>query len=72
MCNKAKYPTREEAKADARLIHVQRKRFSRKTCHSAKSGRKLHPYWCRYCGFWHLTSQRPRRKKAVDSAVSND
>ena len=50
MCNKIYYLTRKEARAQAR-------RFK------SLAGRDQHPYYCRFCRGWHLTSMSRVRSK---------
>lgn len=61
-CNKIPYPTRAEALADIETIRSQRIFHSNKYAKVRKSGRKMRPYECRWCGKWHLTSQRKNKR----------
>lgn len=54
MCGKACYDTRKEARAAARR-------------YAARSpGRKQYPYFCRYCGSWHLSSMHAGEAKRIN------
>ncbi len=61
-CQKVPYEDRAAALADVKQVNQARKWRSKKIGTSPKSGRKLRPYACFYCGKWHLTTQ-PKRKK---------
>ena len=61
MCQKIKYGSRAEALKDILIIKNTSKRYSKRFKDAPKNSRKLTPYECRVCGFWHLTSQ-PKRK----------
>jgi len=58
MCQKIPYEDRAAALADADYIRKQRRYFSKNLGKTAKSGRKLRPYRCPRCGFWHLTTRK--------------
>lgn len=57
-CQKIPYETKSAALADAKALGFQRKRYSKRQGKVAKSGRKLTPYECYYCGKWHLTTTK--------------
>ena len=61
VCRKVSYPTRVEAKRDVKIITANRKRYTRKAKNVRKSNKKLRPYKCLRCGFWHLTSRASYR-----------
>lgn len=56
MCQKIPYATKADAVDHANYIANQRRHFSKKLGKARKSGRKLRPYACRFCGAWHLTT----------------
>lgn len=61
-CQKVPYDSRTAALEDIRTIRSQRIFHSNKYVKAKKSGRKMRPYECRWCGKWHLTTQRKRKQ----------
>lgn len=59
MCNKVGYVSKSAALEDARAIRRNQRHFNRRT---NGKGRKFNAYRCRFCEFWHLTTQKPKRK----------
>jgi hypothetical protein len=59
-CTKKKYMTLETAMLKLREIREKSLRRGKKT---GKKRHEKHAYKCMYCGFYHLTSQEPRRGK---------
>jgi hypothetical protein len=53
MCNKIGYKSKSEAKKEARLMSIQHRSRSKK---SKMTSKKLRPYRCPNCKWWHLTS----------------
>jgi hypothetical protein len=64
MCQKIAYNTKLEAQADAKQIKAQDQKFSKKTAKYGRPGKaaKMKPYNCRYCGKFHLTTQKQRKR----------
>ena len=63
-CIKRKYDSEEQAKQTAVRIRreVKAKSRERKRCGKQQLRfKKLSPYPCRWCGQWHLTSQKQRK-----------
>lgn len=60
MCQKIAYATKADAAADAKYMTNQRRFFNKKLGKVRKAGRKLRPYSCRFCGSWHLTTQKQK------------
>lgn len=66
MCSKIPYHTRDEAVRDAKMVQMAyRNSRNLRRRGGAKSGRKLRPYLCPFCNFWHLTSKRKHRGKTT-------
>jgi len=61
MCNKVKYADAGDAMHDARIIRADNQHRHRAQT-SRKAGRRFRAYQCSYCGYWHLTTQKPRDK----------
>lgn len=61
-CHKIPYESRAAAMEDARLMKHAKKWRSKWAASGAKNGRKLRAYNCPFCGLWHLTTQKPRKK----------
>jgi rubrerythrin len=59
-CQKKKYMTHESAVLKLREIREKRVRMGRK---SGKRRHEKYCYKCKMCGFYHLTSQPPRRRE---------
>lgn len=59
-CQKIPYDTRALALDDIHRIKIQRRYRSKKHAKATKSGRKMRVYECRWCGKWHLTTQKPK------------
>jgi len=55
MCNKIGYKDKSEAKKEILFI----KRANRKS--ETQQYKKLRPYKCPYCEYWHLTSKRQNK-----------
>jgi len=64
MCSKIPYTTKEEALKDAKILRTANKHFNKRS-KVKKDGKKLRPYYCRFCNNWHLTSQKIRNKKGA-------
>ena len=58
MCNKIGYGSAELARKDAKIILADMARLRK----MKQKTKKLNEYHCWYCGMWHLTSQKRRRK----------
>ena len=66
-CNKAGYSSKKAAVKDSKIILADMKRYR-----SQKPGAHgLRPYECRYCGKWHLTSQR-FHSKGIKKRIKNN
>lgn len=61
-CTKKKYMTHESAVLKLREIREKRERMGRK---SGKRRREMYIYKCKFCRFFHLTKQPPRRREEV-------
>ena len=59
-CNKTPYDSKAAAAQDAKCIRVQNGKHSNRMKDNKKSFGKLYPYACRFCGNWHLTSQKQK------------
>lgn len=65
-CQKIPYASRGAAVDDARVVRMAyRNSRNVRAKGGAKSGRKLRPYKCPFCGAWHLTSKRKYRSKRL-------
>lgn len=61
-CQKIPYKDKAAAKAAIKQVMINRRWRSKQLGAARKSGRKLRCYSCRWCGNWHLTTQRRRKK----------
>ena len=64
MCNKMPYQDKKEALKAARIIHgsTRTRVKGRRMCKAkGKDTKKMYPYFHTACGYWHLTSQKPRK-----------
>ena len=78
-CNKSAYSSKSDAVKDAKYIKASQR--GQKHLHQAKNERKLTPYPCVHCGFWHLTSMKQKHyqkkrksyiRKKIKEANSQD
>ncbi len=58
-CNKVGYEDKKAALTDIKIIKADTGRRNKTTM----NGRKLIPYECKFCGKWHLTSQKQHKKR---------
>lgn len=57
-CSKITYESAEQARKDAKVIHADLKRHSKKRV--TRPVARLTPYQCKHCGKFHLTSKRQK------------
>mgnify|MGYP003592146043 CR=1 FL=1 len=57
MCQKIPYTSKSDAAKDYKRMQAEKRRFSRRRAkHERKGDKKLYPYLCPSCHYWHLTT----------------
>ena len=60
MCDKMAFEDKADAVQEATYRALKRRGAKVRT---KKHGMNLYPYNCPYCDNWHLTTQKPRKKR---------
>lgn len=69
MCNKMVFSTKKDATTHAKIFFAGVK-FKSKS--HPREWKKLIPYYCVFCGNWHLTSQSRKESKRISRRLSDE